>query len=157
MDYMTDKDWEEVDKSSRQQMIEFLSCQISADGIYESTGNCSYDISVMINGKRVGIEIKDRNCDLSSFGDMMITDYKYNCNMRRLGTQFDRFWIVSFYKDHKFAMVSIKDPDMRIQKKRCNYTTLVKGASNDKVEKTCYIYPQRVKFQKTENGKWRRI
>ena len=156
MDYMTNKDWEDVDKSSRYQMTEFLSCQLSADGIYQSTGNCSYDISAIVDGKRVGIEIKDRNCDLSSFGDIMITDYKYNCNMRRLGTQFDRFWIVSFYKDHKFAMASIKDPAMRIQTKRCNYTTLVKGESNDKVEKTCYIYPQRVKFEKNNTG-WRRI
>lgn len=108
-------------------------------------------------GKRVGIELKDRRCDLSSFGDMMITDYKYGCNMRRLGTQFDRFWIASFYRDGKFAMASITDPDMRTDAWRCNNTTLVKGESHDKVKKTCYLYPQRVKFEKTEDGSWRKI
>lgn len=153
---MTQKDWDDVDRTSREEMVEFLSCQLSADGIYESTGNCSWDISAVVNDKRIGIELKDRNCDLSSFGDMMVTDSKYKCNMRRIGPEFDKFLIVSFYRDDKFAIAELRDRDMKIQTKRCNYTTLVKGESNEKVEKTCYIYPQRVKFTKTENG-WRKI
>lgn len=153
---MTTKDWDDVDRSSRSEMIEFLSCQVSAYSIYESTGCCSFDISAMIKNQRVGIELKDRNCNLSSYGDMMITDWKYNCNMRRIGKQFDKFLIVSFYKDKKIAIAEIRDKDMKIQHKKCNYTTLIKGESNEKVDKVCYIYPQRLKLQKIEN-KWRKI
>lgn len=157
MEKMTEKDWNEVDRTSREETELLLSCQLSADGIYESHGNCSWDISCMLKDKKVGIEIKDRNCDLSSFGDIMVTDYKYGCNMRRIRNgEFDRFLIISFYRDKKMAIVDLQDKDMRTEHKFCNYTTLVKGQSKEKVQKICYIFPQRIKLQKTPNG-WRKI
>lgn len=157
MEKMTNKDWNEVDRTSREETVHLLSCQLSANDIYESQGNCSWDVSCVMNGNKIGIEIKDRNCDLSSFGDIMVTDYKYGCNMRRIRSgEFNKFFIISFYKDKKLAIVDLQDKDMRTEEKYCNYTTLVKGESKEKVKKTCYIFPQRIKLRKTTEG-WRTI
>jgi len=87
----------------------------------------------------------------------MITDWKYECNRRRLGKDFDKFLIVSFYRDGKMAVAEIRDKDMKQTVKNCNYTTLVKGESKEKTHKVCYLFPQRIKLKKNSNGKWTKV
>lgn len=60
---MTSKDWDDIDKSSRQLLSCFLA-YVGAEDIGETHGNCCIDLSCIMNNKAVALEIKDR--ELSS-------------------------------------------------------------------------------------------
>ena len=75
MDIMTDKDWEEVDRSSRTVVSAFLSAA-GATGISESHGNCCWDLSCCLKGKPTSVEIKDRTFAHDKYGDVMIETVK---------------------------------------------------------------------------------
>lgn len=80
---MTDKDWDEVDRSSRQLLSCFLE-KVGAQEIGEMTGNCCVDLSCMLNDKPVCIEIKDRNFESTKYGDILVENLKQECTTKRI-------------------------------------------------------------------------
>lgn len=147
MNQMTENDWEEIDYNSRVIVRNFLSA-INADAIGESTGNCSWDVSCIINDKPISIEIKDRNMPHNRYSDMMVEQIKQDCNNRRIGNgQFKECLVVSVYTDNVMCLANINDKDAIHKTKYCKYTTLIKGANHNYVPKEIVILPQRKKIR----------
>lgn len=80
---MTDKDWDEVDRSSRQLLSCFLE-KVGAQEIGEMTGNCCVDLSCMLNDKPVCIEIKDRSFESTRYGDILVESLKQERTTKRI-------------------------------------------------------------------------
>lgn len=72
---MTERDWEEIDRSSRR-VVECLLSSMGVDGIGEMHGNCCVDLSCVANGKKVCLEIKDRSFSHDKYGDILVEDLK---------------------------------------------------------------------------------
>lgn len=72
---MTEQDWDNIDKSSRELVKSFLKT-IGAESIEDSHGNCSYDLKAKVNGKVILIEVKDRTFPHNRFGDVFAEGIK---------------------------------------------------------------------------------
>ena len=144
---MTERDWEEVDRSSR----DTLSClliYLGAEDIGETHGNCCLDLSCVMSGKRVAVEIKDRNIPHDRWGDILVEDLKQECNQRRVDKgQFDTTLAVNVYIDKVIAMASMFDKDARHSAKYAPCTTLVKGGDHTRILKHFCNLPQRRKWK----------
>ena len=144
---MTDKDWEEVDLTSRQIFCKYLE-QIGATEIKNSSGNCCYDISCQLKGKQIGFELKDRQIPSDKYGDQMIELYKEIGNDKRINrNEFEHCIVASFFTDNVIAMANIKDKDRTYKKEWCQNTTMIKGCSKKYVLKDTIHLPQRVKIK----------
>ena len=80
---MTKKKWANLDKKSRTLVRQSLR-SIGATTIYDSCGNCSYDLKCIIKGKVILVEIKDRNFPHSRYGDVFCEEDKKTFNNRRI-------------------------------------------------------------------------
>lgn len=80
---MTSKDWDDIDRSSRELLSCFLA-YVGAEDIGETHGNCCIDLSCRINSKAVALEIKDRELSSNEYGDVLIEDIKQDCTTRRI-------------------------------------------------------------------------
>jgi hypothetical protein len=99
-----------------------------------SQGNCSWDLSCVINDKNISIEIKDRNIPHNKFSDMMVEQIKQDCNNRRINNnEFNQCIVASVYTDNVICLANINDKDAIRKTKYCKYTTLIKGASHNYV------------------------
>ena len=152
--YMTQQDWEEVDRSSRTLIKKFLEA-IGATEIQDSVGNCSYDIKCKIKGVGVGIEVKDRTFAHDRFNDVFAEGIKKECNNRRIANgEFQKCWIVNVFTDSTFAIADANDPNGREYIKSCPMTSLVKGGSKAFIAKKCLSLPQKKIFSFwAEDGK----
>lgn len=152
---MTENDWNEIDRSSRILIKQWLK-SIGMTDIEDSHGNCCYDlIFTSTKNKRIAVEIKDRTFRHDRYGDIFAEDIKQECNQRRMNNgEFDYAIAINVFTDNIFAISNMYDKDARHQKKYCNETTLIKGASHEKVLKDTLSLPQRIKiqFKYTENG-----
>ena len=149
---MNDKKWNEIDKSSRQLFILYLKA-IKATDIEESHGNCSYDIKAKVKGKVILWEIKDRSFAHDRFGDVFAEGIKRDCNNRRIAKgEADACCIVNVFTDNVMCFANVNDKRAKVQKKWCNYTTLIDDQSHDKVEKNVLSLPQTVKIKFMQCG-----
>ena len=149
---MNEKKWNEIDKSSRQLFILYLKA-IKATDIEESHGNCSYDIKAKVNGKVILWEIKDRSFAHDRFGDVFAEGIKRDCNNRRIARgEADACCIVNVFADSVMCLANVNDKRAKVQRKWCNYTTLVDDQSHDKVEKTVLSLPQTLKIKFMQCG-----
>ena len=80
---MSEQDWEDIDRSSRT-LISCLLESTSATDIGETHGNCCIDLSCIVNGKKVAIEIKERNFPHDTYSDILVEDLKQDCTTRRI-------------------------------------------------------------------------
>ena len=80
---MTKKKWADIDRKSRT-LIRKLLRSIGATTIFDSQGNCSYDLKCNIQGKVILVEIKDRNFPHDRYGDVFCEEDKKTCNNRRI-------------------------------------------------------------------------
>ena len=149
---MNQKKWNEIDKSSRQLFILYLKA-IKATDIEESHGNCSYDIKAKVKGKVILWEIKDRSFAHNRFGDVFAEGIKRDCNNRRIAKgEADACCIVNVFTDNVMCFANVNDKRAKVQKKWCNYTTLIDDQSHDKVEKNVLSLPQTVKIKFMQCG-----
>ena len=149
---MNDKKWNEIDKSSRQLFILYLKA-IKATDIEESHGNCSYDIKAKVKGKVILWEIKDRSFAHDRFGDVFAEGIKRDCNNRRIAKgEADACCIVNVFTDNVMCFANVNDKRAKVQKKWCNYTTLIDDQSHDKVEKSVLSLPQTIKIKFMQCG-----
>ena len=149
---MNEKKWNEIDKSSRQLFILYLK-SIKATDIEESHGNCSYDIKAKVKGKVILWEIKDRSFAHDRFGDVFAEGIKRDCNNRRIAKgEADACCIVNVFTDNVMCFANVNDKRAKVQKKWCNYTTLIDDQSHDKVEKTVLSLPQTIKIKFMQCG-----
>ena len=149
---MNDTKWNEIDKSSRQLFILYLKA-IKATDIEESHGNCSYDIKAKVKGKVILWEIKDRSFAHDRFGDVFAEGIKRDCNNRRIAKgEADACCIVNVFTDNVMCFANVNDKRAKVQKKWCNYTTLIDDQSHDKVEKNVLSLPQTVKIKFMQCG-----
>ena len=149
---MNEKKWNEIDKSSRQLFILYLKA-IKATDIEESHGNCSYDIKAKVKGKVILWEIKDRSFAHDRFGDVFAEGIKRDCNNRRIAKgEADACCIVNVFTDNVMCFANVNDKRAKVQKKWCNYTTLIDDQSHDKVQKSVLSLPQTVKIKFMQCG-----
>ena len=149
---MNEKKWNEIDKSSRQLFILYLKA-IKATDIEESHGNCSYDIKAKVKGKVILWEIKDRSFAHDRFGDVFAEGIKRDCNNRRIAKgEADACCIVNVFTDNVMCFANVNDKRAKVQKKWCNYTTLIDDQSHDKVEKNVLSLPQTIKIKFMQCG-----
>ena len=149
---MNEKKWNEIDKSSRQLFILYLKA-IKATDIEESHGNCSYDIKAKVKGKVILWEIKDRSFAHDRFGDVFAEGIKRDCNNRRIAKgEADACCIVNVFTDNVMCFANVNDKRAKVQKKWCNYTTLIDDQSHNKVEKSVLSLPQTVKIKFMQCG-----
>lgn len=80
---MTEKDWDEIDYSSRT-VVSCLLLRVGATDVGESRGNCCWDLSCCINEKPICIEIKARNFESTKFGDILVENLKQECTTKRI-------------------------------------------------------------------------
>ena len=80
---MTKAKWRNIDRKSRT-LVRKLLRLIGATTIYDSCGNCSYDLKCIIKGRIVLVEIKDRNFPHNRYGDVFCEEDKKTCNNRRI-------------------------------------------------------------------------
>ena len=149
---MNEKKWNEIDKSSRQLFILYLKA-IKATDIEESHGNCSYDIKAKVKGKVILWEIKDRSFAHYRFGDVFAEGIKRDCNNRRIAKgEADACCIVNVFTDNVMCFANVNDKRAKVQKKWCNYTTLIDDQSHDKVQKNVLSLPQTIKIKFMQCG-----
>ena len=149
---MNDTKWNDIDKSSRQLFILYLKA-IKATDIEESHGNCSYDIKAKVKGKVILWEIKDRSFAHDRFGDVFAEGIKRDCNNRRIAKgEADACCIVNVFTDNVMCFANVNDKRAKVQKKWCNYTTLIDDQSHDKVEKNVLSLPQTIKIKFMQCG-----
>ena len=149
---MNQKKWNEIDKSSRQLFILYLKA-IKATDIEESHGNCSYDIKAKVKGKVILWEIKDRSFAHDRFGDVFAEGIKRDCNNKRIAKgEADACCIVNVFTDNVMCFANVNDKRAKVQKKWCNYTTLIDDQSHDKVQKNVLSLPQTVKIKFMQCG-----
>lgn len=147
MDKMTEKDWDEIDYSSRT-VVSCLLLRVGATDVGESRGNCCWDLSCCINGRSIGCEIKDRSFPHDRFNDIMVEDIKQECNLRRIAkNEFAAVLAVNVFTDNVIAVANINDKDAKHFRKKAPYTTLVKGADHSYVYKDFVSLPQRKKYR----------
>ena len=149
---MNEKKWNDIDRSSRQLFILYLKA-IKATDIEESHGNCSYDIKAKVKGKVILWEIKDRSFAHDRFGDVCAEGIKRDCNNRRIAKgEADACCIANVFTDNVICLANVNDKRAKVQKKWCNYTTLIDDQSHDKVEKTVLSLPQTIKIKFMQCG-----
>jgi hypothetical protein len=126
---------------------------LSASNIGESRGNCCWDLSCIINEKRVAVEVKDRGYYHDRFGDILVEDSKQECIANK---DFDSALAVNVFKDKVICLANLFDKQARHFKKKAPTTTLVKGALHDYILKEFTSLPQRLKFRFWQNADgWR--
>ena len=149
---MNDTKWNDIDKSSRQLFILYLKA-IKATDIEESHGNCSYDIKAKVKGKVILWEIKDRSFAHDRFGDVFAEGIKRDCNNKRIAKgEADACCIVNVFTDNVMCFANVNDKRAKVQKKWCNYTTLIDDQSHDKVQKNVLSLPQTIKIKFMQCG-----
>lgn len=142
-----------MDRRSRELLSCFLETKLSASCIGESRGNCCWDLSCVINGKRVAVEVKDRGYDHDRFGDILVEDSKQECISKK---DFDSALAVNVFKDDVLCAASLFDRQAKHFKKKAPTTTLVKGARHDYIWKEFTSLPQRLKLRfRKDAGGWR--
>lgn len=152
MDTMTEQDWEDIDKNSRDLLSCFLETKLSATAVGESHGNCCWDLSCMINDKSVSLEIKERHIPHDRYSDIMIEEIKAEATAKK--KQFKVNLVANVHSDNVICLARMDDKDAKHQTRMCRRTTLVKGALQDWVQKDVVFLPQRLKVKfRVENGK----
>lgn len=145
---MTSQDWDQVDKESRKILSCFLETKLSASNIGESHGNVCWDLSCVINDKRVAVEVKDRGYNHDTYGDILVEDSKQECISKK---DFDSAIAVNVFKDKVLCLANLFDKQAKHFKKKAPTTTLVKGALHDYIWKEFTSLPQRLKFKFWQN------
>lgn len=139
---MTNKEWEEIDRSSRTIVSCLLSC-LGATEIGETHGNCCVDLSCTINSKSICIEVKDRSFESTRYNDILVEDIKQDCTSRRLANgQFDAALAVNVFTDNIIAIANLYDKRGRRFQRYAPTTTLVKDGDHTYVKKTFVSLPQ---------------
>lgn len=148
---MTAKDWDEVDRSSRELLSCLLETQLSAEAVGESHGCCCWDLSCVIRGKKIAVEIKDRRMDHNEFGDILVETSKQECIANK---QFDTALAANVFKDQVVCLANLFDKEAKHFQRYAPTTTQVKGALHTYIKKDFTSLPQRqkIKFQKTDAG-----
>lgn len=108
---MTDKDWDEVDRSSRELLSCFLETKLSADCIGESRGNCCWDLSCVVNGKPLSLEIKERHIPHDRYSDIMIEEIKAEATARK--KQFKVNLVANVHSDNVICLARMDDKDAK--------------------------------------------
>lgn len=125
-----------------------METKLSASCISESHGNVCWDLSCVINNKRVAVEVKDRGYDHDRFGDILVEDSKQECISKK---DFDSAIAVNVFKDKVICLANLFDKAATHSKKKAPTTTLVKGALHDYIWKEFTHLPQRLKFKFWQN------
>lgn len=144
---MTEKDWDEIDSSSRQVFQSFLR-HLGYSEIKGSTGLNSMDITGKSKkGKIHCFELKDRNLLSSTYNDHIIDMDKFKgLDNRKLKYNYDKIFIVSFFRDGVMVINNLYDEDRKVFGNRANETTMIKGVKSIKKLKQQISYPQKHKI-----------
>lgn len=116
---MTDRDWEQVDLTSRD-LVKALFKRLGASDIRDTHGECSYDIWLQLRGKKLGIEVKDRTFAHTKYGDVFAEEIKLDCNLaRKSKREFDKILCINVYTDGVLAIANMEDKRAKKFKKWC--------------------------------------
>ena len=109
---MSQAEWESLDETGREIVFGFLG-NLGFRNIGESRGDCSWDLSAVMNdGRKLGVECKDRKLDHDRYGDHEIEKHKFVENDLKVRQgEFDAFIIASTFRDGYLAVSNLYDPD----------------------------------------------
>ena len=140
-----------IDKDSKQLVINFLSSIGLSSYDFDEVDQYHYvDLSCEISGKRVAIEVKEREYTSTIFGDILIE--KQKVDKANKDENFDTVLAINIYKDNVLAISNIKNGKSKWLK--CPETSCFNR--RDYVWKECWIMPQSKKYQ-INNGKFVKI
>ena len=139
----------DVDKPSREVLKCFLIAMgVNPDTIYQSEGNCSYDLLYEKDGVKYAVECKDRRFESTKYSDHCIEAVKLSALInRKKKFEFDKIWLVSTFTDG--VLVIAKDIDQKENIKEakslsCPKTTTLNDHST--VTKHLIFYNQQFKY-----------
>lgn len=139
----------DVDKPAR----EVLKCFLIAMGvnpgtIYQSEGNCSYDLLYEMDGVKYAVEVKDRRFESTKYSDHCIEDIKLSSLMnRKKKGEFQKIWLASVFTDGVLAIAKDIDSPQSVkgsQTLSCPKTTTL--GDNTLIPKHLLFYEQQFKY-----------
>ena len=142
-----------IDKESKQLVIDYFKNNISVDCYdFDEVDQYHYvDLSCEISGKRVAIEVKEREYTSNTFGDILIE--KQKVDKANKDENFDSVLAINIYKDNVLAISNIKNGKSKWLK--CPVTSCFNR--REYVWKECWIMPQSHKIRILENEKFVKI
>lgn len=139
----------DVDKPSREVLKCFLIAMgVNPDTIYQSEGNCSYDLIYEKDGQKYAVECKDRRFESNKYNDHCIEAVKLSSliNRKKKG-EFDKIWLVSTFSDGVFAISKDIDKQENIKETKslqCPKTTTL--GDSTMMTKHLIFYEQQFKY-----------
>ena len=157
MNTMTKKDWEDVDKKSRELIIKFF--EYTKCKVEQKIGNCCIDLIVTSpKGTKFGIEIKDRSFPSTKFGDVFAESIKKKCAQKRIEKgEIDKALAINVFTDNVIAIANLFDKNAKTKFLSCPATSLVKGGLKTFIKKECLSLPQTIKIKFDNNGNFKRV
>ena len=103
----------DVDKPAREILKCFLIVMgVNDDTIYQSEGNCSYDLLYEMDGVKYAVEVKDRRFESTKYSDHCIEAVKLSALIQRKKKgEFQKIWLASVFADG--MLVITKDIDQK--------------------------------------------
>ena len=142
-----------IDKESKQLVINYLSSIGLSSYDFDEVDQYHYvDLSCEISGKKIGIEVKNREKYKSnSFGDVLIEQHKVD-EGRKL-KEYDAIFAFNIFQDHIMAYSNVENG--KPKDLYCPSTSYFKNRSYK--NKQCWSMPQSHKIRILENNKFVKI
>ena len=139
----------DVDKPAREILKCFLIAMgVKADTIYQSVGNCSYDLLYEMDGVKYAVEVKDRRFESTKYSDHCIEDIKLaSLIQRKKKGEFQKIWLASVFTDGVLAIAKDIDSPQSVKGSQtlpCPKTTTL--GDNTLVPKHLLFYNQQFKY-----------
>ena len=139
----------DVDKPAREILKCFLIAMgVNADTIYQSVGNCSYDLLYEMDGVKYAVEVKDRRFESTKYSDHCIEDIKLSALIQRKKKgEFQKIWLASVFTDGVLAIAKDIDQPQSVkgsQTLQCPKTTTL--GDNTLIPKHLLFYEQQFKY-----------
>ena len=143
-----------IDKESKQLVMNYFKINLSVDCYdFDIVDQYHYvDLSCEISGKKIGIEVKNRESYKStSFGDVLIEQHKVD-EGRKL-KEYDAIFAFNIFKDNIMAYSNVENGHPKDL--YCPSTSYFKNRSYK--NKQCWSMPQSHKIRILDDGKFVKI
>lgn len=139
----------DVDKPAREILKCFLIAMgVNDDTIYQSEGNCSYDLLYEMDGVKYAVEVKDRRFESTKYSDHCIEDIKLSSLMaRKKKGEFQKIWLCTVFTDGVLTIAKDIDSPQSVkgsQTLSCPKTTTL--GDNTLIPKHLLFYNQQFKY-----------
>ena len=139
----------DVDKHAREVLKCFLIVMgVNADTIYQSEGNCSYDLLYEMDGVKYAVEVKDRRFESTKYSDHCIEDIKLaSLIQRKKKGEFQKIWLASVFTNGVLSITKDIDQPQSVKGSQtvpCPKTTTL--SDNTIIPKHLLLYEQQFTY-----------